>query len=363
MKKERIILWGAGYIASKMLEFADLEQFEIIGLVDNDSNRQNTPFLTFNVYHPDVLNEVEVDRIVIMSYYVKEITEQIEKEYPQYKNKISNQYYLYKKNIQRRYLNSDDPEIGEVLAYLDNHDLRIFNYPFADEMELIKTDIRFDEEAALFYTLHNTHKLYFSEEFNTYEKAEKYYKGILLEQNVSSPHRYLDESFDVKQGDIIVDVGAAEGNFAIDIVDKAAKIYLIETDERWIKALKYTFKDYKDKVIIIKTFITSYDDGKYSKLDSFIREPVNFIKMDIEGAEWDALCGAENLLEISSDVKLAICAYHSDFDQYLIEDYMDKHAISHSTTKGYMWFPYMVKQSYISSHLSRGIIRGWKEKG
>ena len=46
--------------------------------------------------------------------------------------------------------------------------------------------------------------------------------------------------------------------------------------------------------MIIQKFVTSVDEGKYATLDSLIEEPVNFIKMDIEGNEWDALLGAEN---------------------------------------------------------------------
>lgn len=47
------------------------------------------------------------------------------------------------------------------------------------------------------------------------EKAETYYRYILLEQDEKSPHRYLTSEFDVSEGDVVVDVGVAEGNFLI----------------------------------------------------------------------------------------------------------------------------------------------------
>ena len=127
-----------------------------------------------------------------------------------------------------------------------------------------------------------------------------------------------------------------------------------------IEALKVTFHDYLDKVVFIEKFISSYDDGNIAALDSLIEDSVNFIKMDIEGNEWDALQGAKKIIERSVDLKCAICCYHSDFDQILIEDFMDKNHLYHVITPGFMWFPYTVRQNYVSTRLNRAIVRGYK---
>ena len=133
-----------------------------------------------------------------------------------------------------------------------------------------------------------------------------------MEQDQESPHKYIDESFQVEKGNVVVDIGVAEGNFSLQVIDLVSKLYIIETDDGWIEALQETFKDYQEKVVIIKKFVTSLDDGKYATLDSLIEEPVHFIKMDIEGNEWDALLGAEKLIGRSKNLKCAVCAYHGE---------------------------------------------------
>ena len=54
-------------------------------------------------------------------------------------------------------------------------------------------------------------------------------------------------------------------------------------------------------------------------LDEAVREPVSFIKLDIEGAEYDAICGAAR--HIAADKpKLAVCVYHDQRDFWRIPE-------------------------------------------
>ena len=54
-------------------------------------------------------------------------------------------------------------------------------------------------------------------------------------------------------------------------------------------------------------------------LDEAVHEPVTFIKLDIEGAEYDAICGAKR--HIAADKpKLAVCVYHDQRDFWRIPE-------------------------------------------
>ena len=52
-------------------------------------------------------------------------------------------------------------------------------------------------------------------------------------------------------------------------------------------------------------------------------QDATFIKMDLEGAEMQALQGAENLIKRNKP-KLAVCIYHSDQDMLEIIRYIHK---------------------------------------
>lgn len=62
-------------------------------------------------------------------------------------------------------------------------------------------------------------------------------------------------------------------------------------------------------------------EAKVTKIDDEIKGKVTFIKMDIEGAELDALHGAARIIQ-SQRPRLAICLYHKQNDMYDIPSYL-----------------------------------------
>ncbi len=72
---------------------------------------------------------------------------------------------------------------------------------------------------------------------------------------------------------------------------------------------------------IIQSEIPGANKVKVVALDSIIDEPITFIKFDIEGAEFNALKGAEKLISAYKP-KLAICVYHKNEDMWEIPYYI-----------------------------------------
>lgn len=359
---EKIFIWGTGFISKQTVEQCDIfNQYDVLGFIDNDADNTGKIFYDKEIFLPCVLLENRPDKIVVLTNSYNEIKQQIMREFPDMLNIVENKNYFYKQSIINRYHASYNMEVKCILDFLKSNDLQVFNYDFVKRYENLKINIMFDNDCGMYFVYHKNRKLYFAKSLNTLEKVKKYYTGLLVEQDEQSPHRYLDKEFDVKEGSIVVDIGVAEGNFSLQIIDKVSKIYMIETDKEWVEALNYTFRDHKDKIIIIDKFVTSTDAGKYATLDNLIDEPVDFIKMDIEGNEWDALLGARQVISKSQDLKCAICCYHSDFDETLIRTVLASYGLTCSTTQGYMWYPAMIRQTYISTRLCRGIVRGIRQ--
>ena len=84
---------------------------------------------------------------------------------------------------------------------------------------------------------------------------------------------------------------------AIGDIDGKIKLYLSNTNAGWHKVFPTQFVDYEvsDKNIDVK--ICSLDK-------EFIDKKIDFIKMDIEGYEWNAIKGGKKILEENHDVKL-----------------------------------------------------------
>lgn len=222
--------------------------------------------------------------------------------------------------------------------------------------------IEYDKETGLYFTLFENKKMYFARYLNSKSKVLNYYKTIILEQDMDSPHKYLVDGFDVDENSIIVDAGVAEGNFSLSVVENAKKIYLFEPNLDWIEALRYTFAPYKDKVFIVESYLSDFTNGNTITLDNFISEnKVDFIKLDIEGEEYYALKGAQKTILNSERIKCAVCCYHQENDYVVLSNLLREFGMETKHSKGYMWFPYDRDPVFSHPTLRRGLIRAEKK--
>ncbi|MDL2265628.1 FkbM family methyltransferase [Parabacteroides sp. OttesenSCG-928-G07] len=232
-------------------------------------------------------------------------------------------------------------------------------YPYEWVNEYIKRDytVLFDSEKELRYVLHNEKKLYFTKKMDTIA-IETAYRSLLIEQDEQSAHRYVG-NYEELSGKILLDVGAAEGIFSLDTIEYIDHAYLFECEEEWLDALNATFEPWKEKVTIVKKYVSDTNEGDFITLDSFFSNtlasfPKNlFIKMDIEGAELKALKGCINTLQRCENSYGSICIYHNREDERDIESFFEDLSFKTLITSGYL---------YIGNEMRRGVVRFEKQK-
>lgn len=206
------------------------------------------------------------------------------------------------------------------------------------------------------------------DETYTYYKGKKIwckfrtFVSIIVEQDKRSPHRYFTDSFHVEEGEVFVDVGAAEGLVSLDSIDKVKKAYLIEgNEERWKGPLEKTFSPYKDKTDIIYKFAADKNDEENVSLDNLLKGDLDakgiMVKMDVEGNELDVLSGAESLLQ-RDNVRFVVCTYHRDGDEEKFQQFFEERGYQTEFSNGYMWVPLFSEKA---PYLKKAVLRAWKK--
>jgi hypothetical protein len=265
-----------------------------------------------------------------------------------------------RKDILSFYKDNQDDEIKEVIRFLRKKPLQLFPYQFPRKYDSLEIKVYHDDRKDLKYVFYEKKRMYFKRAWNEND-IKKYYVNLLIEQDKKSPHRYLVDSFNIKPDDVVADIGAAEGIFSLSIISTIKKIYLFEMDGQWIEALEATFEPWKHKVEIINRFVSDKNDDSNITLDQFTMERnirLDFIKIDVDGAEYSLLNGGRNLLKKASQMRIAICTYHKADDERLVRDFFNQYEYNVNPSYGYMIF-------YFDPHLShpylrRGLLRAEK---
>lgn len=276
---------------------------------------------------------------------------------PGHLNNLRKDIINYYSKLDKNDLTADQ---SEVLAYLKKNPISVFPYNYTSNYNPDEIKVFFDGRLDLSYVFQDGKRLYLKRSWT--EKAIKnYYCAMQMEQDINSPHQYFSESFYVENGDIVVDVGSAEGNFSLSIVDKASKIYLFETDNEWVEALEATFEPWKEKVEIINKFVSKENDEKNITLDTFFKnkKQINFLKIDVDGVEADLLKGCKEILNLKKSIKIALCTYHKQNDEKDFTLLLKNKEFNVSHSKGYIIF-YTNMDEMREPYLRKGLIRANK---
>ncbi len=351
----RFFLFGAGRSTLKMIDHIKKfpENLKFLGILDDDSSKWGG-----FIGSPQILQSAKYDKIIIPSVmHFGVIKENLMYWHHIEEEKIENKYYLLKVLMVEKYKESEDAEIQEILKYWEDNPLSVFNQYVKQGKEIHL--VYWDCIENLPYIIFEDKRMYFpyDHRFHVVD-GKKVVIDILGEQQPTSPHLYIQDDIKVEQGDVVADAGVCEGNFALRYIEKISKLYLFESDRRWIKPLQKTFEKFNDKVVLCNKFLGQNDQAASVTLDSVVDGRLDFLKMDIEGAEEAALLGGKNTL-CNNDVKCAICSYHKPQAEVDIKKILQSYGYKTNTSKGYMAFIWD-ENIFSTLDFRRGIVYGRK---
>lgn len=189
--------------------------------------------------------------------------------------------------------------------------------------------------------------------FNGYIALEDFSMGKVL----ATGEQYFDEDIiSLNNGEVLVDCGAFIGDSIVPFVrychstsTRYGKIFGFEPDKEAYARLQEATAGYRDCYAIQMGISDSvqdmYIDHNFgastcstaetgekvlmTTIDEYLKkERVSFIKMDLEGGEMAALCGARNTI-CNYHPKLAICIYHKPEDWITIPQFIKECDVSY----------------------------------
>ena len=260
------------------------------------------------------------------------------------------------------------PEEMAYLKKLPAGQIDVVPYPLKGKP--IDVTVQYDQDHELYFVEHDGKRLYFAGGMSE-QDCETCYRSLLEGEDifgrgrVKSPHCYEDAEHRVNDGDIVMDVGCAEGLFALDVAQRSGRIYLFEQLPRWKRPLELSFAPYRGKTQIVNKAVAARTEGDYIRLTDAIQggngDEVYFIKLDIEGWEETVLRASEDFLR-SHKVKISCCAYHRQNDADDISRFLAGIGFDVRFSEGYM-LPPLHKVS--PPYFRKGMIyaRNFKEDG
>ncbi len=254
----------------------------------------------------------------------------------------------------------------EVAYLIDAIETPVFPYKKLKCMPNFEAGI--DERNKMPYVIHNGKKLFFPSDW-TLETTTVEYKKFIQDENIlggnykaKAPHQYESKKYFIKEGDVLFDIGCAEGLFALHHIEKVSKVYLLEGSPVWHKALEATFAPYNDKITIIPKFVSNVSHDTTITLTELIGLEKNkslFMKMDIEGYEISVLESGKEILNQNGNITFACCTYHKQDDANRIETFFKNINYNTEFSDGYMLFIYDNEFNY--PFFRKGLIRASRQ--
>ncbi len=244
----------------------------LVGFVSLDYKRLFEKIEDYTIYPVDYINFLDYDLALIDAN--EDIAQMIvstliKLNIPPHKSRTI--YWLLQQIMIKKYEDINDPAIQEILSYWRTpRELSIFNQYLANVPHTLD-EVFLDETCGLpyinFKTIEDkTRRMYFpaNKNFLKSPDGKSYATDVLREQVPTSPHLYIKGEHKINEGDVLIDAGVCEGNFALRYVDICSQVYLFEMDQNWFTPLYFSFKDCWDKVKLIPKAVSDQTGGQYN---------------------------------------------------------------------------------------------------
>lgn len=314
------IIYGANSIGANVHDHLNEDGINVVAFIDN---LKKGSYLQKPIIKPEDLDKyksdgyfISVRSLDLLLLFIKDLRKYAHEEsiyvslnmhlLLNFKNNVEKYLYLYEEN-----------------DFLNNYIKNFYKY-FNDYKYFISLN-----------KIDNIYKKILAKTINSNYLVKK----LSFKMPLKNIYSYPKINFDVNEGDIVLDCGANSSKSGYENCTYFAsrcghkgKVYAFEPVFEIYKELLEDIKDYANIIPINKgvsnenkiAYFENFAGGSRAKengnikvvllkIDDFIEElnvpEVNFIKMDIEGEEVNALKGAEKTIR-KFKPKLAICVYH-----------------------------------------------------
>ncbi|MGC9102532.1 MAG: FkbM family methyltransferase [Desulfurella sp.] len=310
-KYDNYVVFGASAGGAKTKEFLDKLGKNVVYFVDNDINKKGKEFLGKIVKHPSEILFFD-NKVIIASMWWYDIKKQLEEHY----GLLGNIEFFLAPFV---FIENGDMELKNTQKkFFDLLKLNFYNY-------LQIFDLLEDDASRVLY-------------FRVLKGRVFYGKNLIWPPMPKVEYnQYFHPKVKPEDDDIIVDAGAYIGDTIEEIIKQNInykKIYAFEPDNQNYSKLIENTKKYdnifcnkfglwkqSDKLHFIadgtgeSTITDNFNEANQTidviSLDEFFKdkEKPTLIKMDIEGAELEALYGTKEIIT-KYKPKLQICIYH-----------------------------------------------------
>ncbi len=309
---EEVYIFGAKRLGEKAADCLKRSGIKVKAFIDNDLSKHGTLFCDKQII---ALDSVKTKGIPII---------------------ISTTNYLYEISSQLNERGLDNHVSYPVLSIYDSE-----KYPAETTFKDMQQDLIANKQAYLSL-------------FSMFadKKSQKVLDNILNFRLTLDPacldicDSQEDEYFDTEimplgDDEVFIDGGGYDGDTVLRFIEKTnnnyKKIHLFEPDARLCNKAAANLADYRDIDFVKRGLYSSNKTLRFTStgdvdgfidpdgdleinvvaLDNYIKEEISFLKLDVEGAEEEALIGAKNHLKNNSP-KLAVAVYHQSQDLWKI---------------------------------------------